>query len=596
MAVEFFSTLVGYVKSLKPQELVVFVSYPLGFGISILSIRWFLKRRQPPPQERAALYAIDALLFALLGVFLLQKIYDPILKLLFRDMFLSLTALALAVSVFSISERFKRLRWLTYTGLILSLLVEVVIIFTTDLRLINVLIPLRKLLILLSVYPALLALLELLPSKRLRRLLAFFFTLLMVGVGIAWELGVVEFDLKAFIGLAVVAVASLIYSWLLVNGLTLAERLLKNWSVEAEDREQLLSSLQQLALVSLLWVYWQVGVHTLNLGDLVSKLENLYLIDTDIVRINLYNLLSASFLLWFLYTLINLLKKVVKFLFPPQEREEKGGSLEAVVYNLGILFVVAVFLAKLGLTWKVILPLAGALGIGLGFGLQTIINNYVSGFIMMFSKNIKVGDFVELPGNAGRFINNPSSTIFGRVEDISVLTTRIKTLDGIDILVPNSTFIGSQIINYTFRNPYVRVRFPFGVAYSSDPKKVKEILLKVAYECPWAKNYYKPPQVWFAEMGDSALIFHLLFWVDIREIWRNVYATVSHGLFDWVNTNAWYKLKEAGIEIPFPQQDLWFRNSLKVVLEKEDGTPLAVLDKPNLPQSEGENNTREGNK
>ncbi|HIO42068.1 MAG TPA: hypothetical protein EYN34_04180, partial [Aquifex sp.] len=61
------------------------------------------------------------------------------------------------------------------------------------------------------------------------------------------------------------------------------------------------------------------------------------------------------------------------------------------------------------------------------------------------------------------------------------------------------------------------------------------------------------------------------------------YATVSHGLFDWVNTNAWYKLKEAGIEIPFPQQDLWFRNSLKVVLEKEDGTPLAVLDNPKPP-------------
>ena len=149
-----------------------------------------------------------------------------------------------------------------------------------------------------------------------------------------------------------------------------------------------------------------------------------------------------------------------------------------LILAFGFLFQLPIVMYVL--TWKVILPLAGALGIGLGFGLQTILNNYVSGFIMMFSKNIKVGDFVEIPGSAGQFINNNSQTIFGRVEDISILTTRIKTLDGIDILVPNSTFIGSQIINYTFRSPYVRIRFPFGVAYSSNPKKVKEILLKVA--------------------------------------------------------------------------------------------------------------------
>ncbi|HIC08882.1 MAG TPA: mechanosensitive ion channel [Aquificales bacterium] len=596
MGFQFFSILVGYIESLTPKELAIFFSYPLMFGFSILTIKWFSKTKNLPPQERASLYAIDALLFALLGFLLKEEISDPILKLLFRDMFLSLTALALAVSVFSISKGLKKLYLLTYGGLLSALLVEFIVIFTTNLRLVDILIPLRKGLIVVSVYPVLLALLELIPIKRFRRLLIFLLSFLTAAVGLAWELNLVDFDTKAFIGLAIAVVVSLLYSWFVTQGAVLLERFLKKLSLGDEDRGELISNLKQLALILLLWVYWKVAVDFTNLSPLVEKLKGILLVDTDVVKISLYGILVSAFLFWFLYVSINILKKTIKLLFNPEEREEKGGSLEAVIYNLGILFAITLALAQLGLTWKVILPLAGALGIGLGFGLQTILNNYVSGFIMMFSKNIKVGDFVELPGNAGRFINNPSSTIFGRVEDISVLTTRIKTLDGIDILVPNSTFIGSQIINYTFRNPYVRVRFPFGVAYSSDPKKVKEILLKVAYECPWAKNYYKPPQVWFAEMGDSALIFHLLFWVDIREIWRNTYATLSHGLFDWVNTNAWYKLKEAGIEIPFPQQDLWFRNSLKVVLEKEDGTPLAVFDKPNLPQKEDENNTREGNK
>ena len=596
MEFQFFSVLEGYLKSLKPVEVAIFLLYPTLLGISILTIRWLAKYKNLPPQERASLYAFDALLFALLGFFLKGEISDPILKLLFRDMFLSLTALTLAVSVFSVSERFKRLRLLTYLGLVSALLVEGVIIFSTDLRLINFLIPLRKALIVVSLYPALLALVELIPLKKLRRILIALLTLLVGTVGLAWELGVIDFDIQAFIGLAVAVAASLAYSWFVTQGVVFLDRLFKNLSLPEEDREELRSAFRQLAFLLLLWVYWSVGLKALNLSPLAENLKGFLLVDTDIVKVSLYGLVVSSYLFWVLYNLIRILKKVVKLLFKPEEREEKGGSLEAVIYNLGILVAIVVALAELGLTWKVILPLAGALGIGLGFGLQTILNNYVSGFIMMFSKNIKVGDFVEIPGSAGQFINNNSQTIFGRVEDISILTTRIKTLDGIDILVPNSTFIGSQIINYTFRSPYVRIRFPFGVAYSSDPQKVKEILLKVAYECPWAKNYYKPPQVWFTEMGDSALIFYLLFWIDIRELWRSTYATISHGLFDWVNTNAWYKLKEAGIEIPFPQRDVWFRNNLKVVLEKGDGTPLAVLDKSNLPQREGENNTREGNK
>jgi len=597
MEIQFLQTVIGYLKSLKPSELILAVGYPLLFLFSVFLLKWIAtKKRLSSPQERASFFALDALLFAVLGIYIFNQLEDPILKILFRDTLISLTAAALAGSVFSVAPVGWGLRFLTYAGLVLALLVEFVIIFSTDIELVKLLIHLRKFLILLSLYPMGLAVLELVNIKRFRRILTFLYSALFILIGVLWELNVIAFDVKAFIGVGILAVASLLFSWYATRGVVLVKKKLKDLALEEEDIQTLLSHSQRLAFLLLLYVYWISAIYFFNAEPLVSKLREWSVVDTDAVKISLYNLLVSSYTFALLYSLINLLKKALKLLFKPEEREEKGGALETVIYNLGILLAVSVFLVQLGLNWKVILPLAGALGIGLGFGLQTILNNYVSGFIMMLSKNVKVGDFVELPGNAGNFINNNSNTIFGRVEDISVLTTRIKTLDGIDILVPNSAFIGGQIINYSFRNPYVRVRFPFAVAYSSDPKQVKEILLDLAYKCPWAKNYYKPPQVWFYEMGDSALIFHLLFWIDIRELWKSPHATLSHSLTDWVYTNGWYKLKEAGIEIPFPQNDIWFRNHLKVVLEREDQTPLAFLENrpsdgsnpPDSPKGKGE--------
>ena len=590
----FLQILIGYFESLKPYEIALFFGYQLLFLFSLLAITLFCKiRKISDPAFKASLHAVNALIFIVIAVFAHQKISDPILKLLFRDISISLTAIALAASVYSVSKIHRYWKYLTFIGLLAALAVEIVVIFTTNISLVTFLIPLRKALILLSLYPISLALLELIRLKRLKRLLNLLLAFLFLAVGVLWELNYINFDVRAFIGLATIVVATLLFSWFATHGMRFLSLKLRELQLSDEDIAELEHSLNQLAFAILLYIYWVSTIYFFNFDTLVDKLKEITLVDTEVVRISLYNLLVSFYLFYFLFQLVNVLKKLVKIPFKPQEREDKGGSLEVILYNFGILIAVAVFLSSLGLTWKVILPLAGALGIGLGFGLQTILNNYVSGFIMMFSKNIKVGDFVELSGNAGKFINNPNDTTFGRVEDISILTTRIKTLDGIDILVPNSTFVNSQIVNYSFKNPYVRVRFPFGVAYSSDPKKVKEILLKVAYECPWAKNYYRPPQVWFTEMGDSALIFQLMFWVDIREIWRNPYATLSHGLFDWVNTNAWYKLKEAGIEIPFPQNDIWFRNQLKVVLEASDGKPLAFLN-PSFPHGVKEKEKQKG--
>jgi potassium efflux system protein len=582
----FFQALESYLKSLSPFELYTPVIYLVLFLLSIGLVKFITdKLLKENKIEKALLYGIDALLFAIAGIAVYQKISDPLWKLLFKDISLSLTAFAFALSVFSVSPVGKLLKSLTFFGLLFAVISEIVIFFTTNVLLANVLFYIRKALILFAVYPIFYGLVDLISPQKFKKPLKWILTAVFAVIGVLWELQIIHFANKAFIGIGIATLISLFFVWYLTQGVVYLKLLLQKFKFEGEDLEHIVNSTTKLLTVLYLIAIWETLIYFFNFQYLEQKLNEITIVDTDFVRISLYNLISSYLLFLTLYYSINILKKLVKLFFKPTEREEKGGALEAVIYNIGVLIALIAALVKLGLTWKVILPVAGALGVGLGFGLQMILNNYVSGFIMMFSRNIKVGDFIEIPGNAGRFINNDSNTIFGRVENISILSTRVRTLDGIDILVPNSTFVGNQIINYSFGNPYVRVRFPFGVAYSSDPKKVKEILLDLAYKCPWAKNYYKPPQVWFYKLGDSALLFYLLIWIDIREIWRNPHATLSQSLFDWVYTNGFLKLKEAGIEIPFPQNDIWFRNNLKVVFEKEDGTILGTLGN-NPPQVE----------
>jgi potassium efflux system protein len=581
---DFIRILMSYLKSLPPSDLytsfIYLILFLLSIGIIKLSTSKLLRNDKI---IKALLYGGNAFIFALIGIAIYSKIHDPIWKLLFKDLSLSITAFAFALTVFSIAQVGKFLRLLTFFGLIFAVFSEIVIFFTTNVTLANVFFYIRKALILTAVYPIFYGLVDLISPKKFSKLLKVILTGIIVVVGILWELQIINFDNKAFIGIGILTLISLFYVWYLTQGNIYLKKYLQKLELSDEDLNQTVGYITKLFTVIYLISSWEVIIKFFNFQYLELKLNEITIVDTDVVRISLYNLISAYFLFLILYYSVNIAKKLLKLLFKPEERDDKGGALESVIYNIGVLIAFIAALAKLGFTWKVILPVAGALGIGLGFGLQTILNNYVSGFIIMFSRNIKVGDFIEIPGNAGRFINNKGETIFGRVENISILTTHIRTLDGIDILVPNSTFVGSQIINYSFGNPYVRIKFPFGVAYSSDPKKVKEILLDLAYKCPWAKNYYKPPQVWFTELGDSALIFQLLFWIDIREIWKNPHATISHSLVDWVYTNGFLKLKEAGIEIPFPQNDIWFRNNLKVVIEREDGTPLGILNE-NLPK------------
>ena len=387
--------------------------------------------------------------------------------------------------------------------------------------------------------------------------------LVLTSLFILWELDYLKFNFKSLIGIALLvfltALYTITYSKLLPKAV---ERLLKE--LPDRDIQVVVTNLKRLLTVIYLLLALKLLELFSNLSKLVSFIDNIYLINTELVKISVGNIFDFTISAIVLFSFLGVAKKLIKLSFPRERREVEGGSAEALIFNLGVLFNSIILLSTLGITWKVILPIAGTLGVGLGFGLQTIMNNYVSGFILLFSKKLKVGDIVELPSISVSTLGSAQPSVFGKVEDIGILSTIVRTNDGVEISIPNSNFISSPIVNFSLKDPYVRLKIPVGVAYSSDPLTVKKILEKVIEELPYTVRFL-PKSVRFEELGDSALIFKAIFWIDIRkDLWvRNVVSDFYY--------KAWYRLKEAGIEIPFPQNDIWFRNKLKVEIENPGG-------------------------
>ncbi len=201
---------------------------------------------------------------------------------------------------------------------------------------------------------------------------------------------------------------------------------------------------------------------------------------------------------------------------------------------LAALSVAGIPLSRFGL-------FAGALGVGLGFGLQAIFSNFVSGLIILFDRSLKVGDFVEL-----------SNGVHGVVNDIHIRATRITTNDNIDILVPNSEFVTNNVVNWTLRETSRRLRVPFGVAYGSDKERVKQAALEAAAEVPFTLTLDGPrqPQVWLTGFGDSSLDFALVVWLTAEAVVRPATVTAA---YNWALHSA---LEKYSIEMPFPQRDL----------------------------------------
>jgi len=215
--------------------------------------------------------------------------------------------------------------------------------------------------------------------------------------------------------------------------------------------------------------------------------------------------------------------------------------LHYTVLTLGF----AIALSSVGIDLSKFALFASALGVGVGFGLQNLISNFVAGLMLLFEKSLKVGDFIEL-----------ESGISGEVREINIRSTLITTNDNIDIVVPNSVFVNGHVTNWTMRDVIRRIHVPFGVAYGSDKELVRKAALEAADAVPHTLTGIatRQPQVWLTAFGDSSLNFELIVWLTSEAVKRPGAVQAD---YLWAIETALHKY---GVEIPFPQRDLHIRS------------------------------------
>ena len=216
-----------------------------------------------------------------------------------------------------------------------------------------------------------------------------------------------------------------------------------------------------------------------------------------------------------------------------------SGSISKLIHYIiiGVGFFVA--LAVAGISLDRFALVAGALGVGIGFGLQSIVNNFVSGLILIFERPVQVGDTVEV------------GTLLGKVQRIGVRSSTVRTFDGAEVIVPNANLIANEVINWTLSDQNRRIEVAVGVAYGTDPQRVLDILREVTTGHPEVLESPAPVAL-FRGFGDSSLDFTLRFWAIRYEEGLQIASDITVAI-----NNA---LKEAGIEIPFPQRDLHLRS------------------------------------
>ena len=214
-----------------------------------------------------------------------------------------------------------------------------------------------------------------------------------------------------------------------------------------------------------------------------------------------------------------------------------------LVYGITIIGVVMGF-DTLGLDLSSFALFAGALGVGLGFGLQGIVKEFISGIVLIFDKLVRIGDYIELQTGER-----------GVVAEIGPRATRIRNNDDLDVMIPNSRLIEVPMTNWTYQNSARRVHVPFTVAYGSDKEAVRDCVLKAAHGVPFTLHDTKErrTQVWLVGLGPSGLNFELVVWPALEAVKR---PNAAHAAYTWAIEDA---LRASGFEIPYPQQDLRLR-------------------------------------
>jgi potassium efflux system protein len=299
---------------------------------------------------------------------------------------------------------------------------------------------------------------------------------------------------------------------------------------------------------------------TTALGEVKSiwNLE-LWVIDEHGVTVKKLAMALITLIIGFIFVKRIILFWVRRLLARVHMKETTTAATEKIINYIVILLIILFALRVVNIPLTLFTFLGGAVAIGVGFGAQNLINNFISGFIVMAEQPIKIGDLIEIEG------------MFAMVEEIGARCTRIRTGGNVQILVPNSSFLEKNIINWTLSDKEVRAQVTVGVIYGSPVREVERLMLQVAEEHNKVRKSPKP-FVLFNDFGDNALIFDLYFWISMNRIMdRRIIESDIRFHIDEL-------FRKAGIVIAFPQRDIHLdtQKPLEFRLVKEQRDPNAI--------------------
>jgi small-conductance mechanosensitive channel len=264
---------------------------------------------------------------------------------------------------------------------------------------------------------------------------------------------------------------------------------------------------------------------------LVAKLQR------GTISLSLGDILAFVITVWAAFLISAFIRFVLQEDVYPRRKVPEGFAYATsrLLHYLILTFGFVMGLGLLGVDLTKVTVLLGAFGVGIGFGLQGVVNNFVSGLILLFERPIHLGDTVEM------------GSLLGKVRRIGIRASIVRTLQGSEIIVPNSQLISEQVTNWTFSDRMRRIDLPVGVNYGADPRQVMAAIESAAATNPRVMNHPKPETL-FIGFGDSSLDFELRAWTDRFEDWLQIRSELGVAVYD--------ALREAGFSIPFPQREV----------------------------------------
>lgn len=297
------------------------------------------------------------------------------------------------------------------------------------------------------------------------------------------------------------------------------------------------------------WVY--VAAAILGITDDIAAILDGAGFSVGNFRLSILSLLQATaligVLIWGASSIGNFLDKRI------QKVDELTPSLRVLIGKiLRISLVVIaslVAMSSLGIDLTALTLLSGAIGVGIGFGLQKVVSNFVSGIIILLDESIKPGDTISL------------GDTFGWIRELRARFVSVVTRDGREFLIPNEDLITREVINWSFSDRFVRLDVSFGVSYNSDPHEVARLAIEAASAVERVESRIKPPVCWLTAFGDSSLDFLLRFWIsDPQQGLTNIRGKVLLALWD--------TFKEHGIGIPFPHREVIMKTPVEIVRQE----------------------------